>query len=314
MELFKEEIGKIFKMGNFKKSFALTWLFVGAGIILLVSCNLIADVMPAKSYFSYFFKDAGIFLMITSLLMAFAGVYRVTALKNGEVIAVRESLKSVAEKSHYILGISFGTLLIFLIVVLLEVGFSSVSHIPYAGPFIAAILTIPIFVINLLCLILTICIFAVVPPMVGEAQNIKDFLNELKIIIWKRGLNVVIYVIISLSILAVSMVIIFFIFKFSVGITKAVQWKINAAYPKIISKKFAQASFLTDLVYRITPRPDPVAAFRKYGFKLFDYLNMLKFIISLSYMIVISFIVSFPLSVYFNFSSSFFRRILKRKS
>lgn len=313
MEFFKAEMGKMFSLENFKKSFLLTWLFVAIGIFLLSISNIIATLMPKKSYFSYFFHDFGIFWMLTMILMAFTGVYRVTNFKNDNDSILRKSIKAVAVRSHYIMGISFLTLVFLLVIVLVEVGFSSVSHIPYVGPSIVAVLTVPIFLLNLLCVLVTICIFAVIPPAVGEAQNIKDILNELKYIIKSRGLNVFIYMGVSLAILSVSMLIFFYIFKFSVGVTKAVQWKINAVYPNVVIKKLTMPSFLTDLVYRISPGPEPASSFKNIGFDAFNYFDFLKLLLSISYLIIVSFIASFPLAAYFNFSSSFFRRILKMR-
>lgn len=72
-------------------------------------------------------------------------------------------------------------------------------------------------------------------------------------------------------------------------------------------------SYFTDLIYKITPQPDPADALKRYGMDLFHYLDILRYIVSISYLAVLSFIASFPLAAYFNISSAFFKSIWKAK-
>ncbi|HNR88408.1 MAG TPA: hypothetical protein PKM65_08720 [Spirochaetota bacterium] len=312
MKVLRLEIGRSFKLENFKKSFKLTWLYSGIGLLIFLVFLSFSGLVQDRSFFYYFFQNAGMFLMFTLLLMAYAGVYRITKFPEDATKVTRTSIRETAKKAHIIVGTSITTVIVFFAVVMIEVGISSISMIPYAGPLIIALFTIPIFIINFACLLLAICVFAIVPPLVGEFDSVKEIFTELRHIIRHRWLNVIIYLIISLSILFLSMVVIYFLVRYATGVTKAVQWKINAAYPKLMNA-LTLKSYFTDLIYKITPQPDPADALKRYGMDLFHYLDILRYIVSISYLAVLSFIASFPLAAYFNISSAFFKSIWKAK-
>ncbi len=301
------EIGKSFKIENFKKSFKLTWLYVGIGLFVFILFSLLTMAVPQQSFFYYFIQNIGSFLLFTALLMAYSGVYRITKYPEGSLKVTRTSIKMTAKRFHYILGFSLATIVFLILVVFIEVGISALSYIPYAGPALMGILTIPFFLVNLFCILLAICIFAVVPPLVGEAETAKDLLTELKVVIQEKWLNVIIYLIFSLSVLILSLLIIFYLLKHAIGITKALQWKISAAYPDI-ARALISESYFTDLINRITPRPEAAANLKAYS-SLFDFVSLLRYLITVSYLAVFSFIISFPLAAYFNLSSFFFKSI-----
>jgi len=300
------------KINNFKQIFKLTWLFVSLGLVLFLLFHLAAIAMPKKSFFFYFLENFGIFMMLSTLLMAYSGVYSITTSPANMEKITRTALKDTFKRTHYIFGISFLTILIFVLILFIQVGFSAISNIPYVGPAVIAILTVPIFLINFILILLGITIFSIAPPVISEASDFKSIFLEVKISVKERWLNVVIYVIVSTSILFLAIIIFYYLVQYTTGVTNAIQWKINAAYPKVV-KAFAMKSFFSDLVTRITPRPDSIAAYRKYGRDIFKYLEVLRYVISFSYIFIFSFIISLPLSVYFNRSSVFFGRVNSNK-
>ncbi|PKL37572.1 MAG: hypothetical protein CVV44_14590 [Spirochaetae bacterium HGW-Spirochaetae-1] len=311
MQINTTDTGSPLLLKNFRDSFYLTWLFVGIGLLALFLFILLAQVMPKKSYFFYFFQNVGIFLSFTSLLLAFAGVYMITTSPENAASIRKNATRATFRKSPYILGISLAMVFTIMLVLFIEVGISSVGHIPYAGPVIMTLLTVPIFAVNFFLMLTSICVFAVFPPLVSEAESLKGILLELKISIKERWLNVLVYLIISLSLLFLSLLIIYYLVRYAGGLTKSVQWKVEMAYPKVI-KFFTMESLFTDIINSITPRSDSAAALKTYGPEIFDYLSILRYLISASYLVIFSFIISFPLAVYFNISSMFFGKVKGR--
>lgn len=304
MEQIRMEIVKGFQLQNFTKSFMLTWAFLGMGILVLLLFLILAGAMPQESYLFYFLQNVGIFLLFNFVLLAFTGVYRLTGYPDGTARVTSESIRESLKKLPTLLGITFATTILLVASLFIQLGVSAVSYIPYAGPVIVILLTAPFFIINFSFLILAVCIFALSPPMVGEAQSLKNILNELRVLILKNWLNVLLYLVISLSLLFLSTMLIYFITTFAVGVTRSVQWSIGAAYPKFMMG-LSMKSFLTDIATRISPRPGVE------GMELFRFIDGAKYIIGLSYVAVFSCILSFPLAAYFNVSSAFFKKLWK---
>lgn len=294
---------------KFLPVFMITWFYIGLGSALSLIFIMLAGNFQQNSFFYFFTQNFGIFIFFTSLLAGYSGVYR--AVNSGSAtINIRASIKNSLKRSHYILAVSFMTVILFSSIVLIETGFSMISEIPYAGPAIMALLTAPIFILNIFIVVAAVCVFAVAPPIIGEAEGMKDVVSEIRILVGREWLNIVFYLLISLSLLTLGIILIVIIIRYAGGITKAVQWKIIAAYPSSM-KHLIAGSYFSDVIYKIVPSADSMSAIRQYGSDILNYFKIIKYIITLSLLLIISFAVSFPLAIYFSLSSVYFKKIWK---
>ena len=297
------KIGMDVKLKNFRQGFMLTWLFISIGIVLYILCMFLGHLTPQGGYFYFFLNNIGILLMFTAFLMSYSGVYRITTAPEGAQSLTRGAIRETMKRGLIILAISFTTVILVTLVVLLQVGVSAVSNIPYAGPFIMALLTIPLFLVNFICFIIAIFVFALSPPMVAEAKSLKDIFIEIRISIVERWANVLLYVFISLAVLAVSVYLIHYIVKYSIGVTIGLQWTLNSVYPGFM-RGLSLNSYFSDIAGKIVPT-------LQMGTEDFSgpYGQAITYIVSMSYLALFSFLISFPLTVYFNASSVFFGRV-----
>ncbi len=299
------KVGMDVRLKNYRQSFKLTWLFTCMGILVYFLFFLLSTLTPSGSYFYFFLNSTGIFLMFTTLLMAYSGVYQITTSPDNASDLTRNAIRETLKRGPVILGISFITLIIITLVVLIEVGLSVISNIPYAGPVLMALLTIPVFLVNFACLLAAVVVFALAPPLVAEARTLRDIFIEIKISIVERWINVLMFVCISLAIFIVSVYVLHYLVKIAMGITMAVQWKVHAGYPHAI-RSFTMTSYFTDLVNQIVPSISASSGYSDIG----DVFNsIIRYIIVFSYALLISFLISFPLTIYLNSSSVFFGRV-----
>lgn len=307
MKVLGLDIGQSFKFDNFKKSFKLTWLYTAIGLAVFLLFVMLSGFVPQRSFFYYFLQNLGIFLGFTVLLAAYAGVYRITTFPEGATKVTRQSIRLTAQRFHYILGLALALVVLFIVIVFLEVGITSISFIPYVGPAVTTLLTIPLFLVNFACLLLAVCLFVIAPPLVGESQSMKEVVTELKLLLRAKWINLVVYMIISLAVLFIAVQIIYYLTRFSVGITKAAQWKLQFAYPDMVNRVGMRSS-VSDIITMIAPRGEiqSSAAGMPQGF-----ISTLKFIVGFGYLAVFTFIASFPLAAYFNVSSEYFKSIWK---
>lgn len=297
------KIGLDVKLKNFQQSFMLTWLFISIGILAYVLCIILARFTPPGGYFYFFLNNIGIFLLFSTFLMAYSGAYRIVTAPDGARSLTVDAIRETMKRSPVILAISFLTVILVTLVVLFQVGISAVSNIPYVGPMIMAILTIPLFLINFVCFIIAIFVFALSPPMVAEAKTLKDIFIEIRISIIERWANVLLYVFISLAVLGVSVYLIQFIVKYSIGVTIGLQWSLGPIYPGFL-RGLSMNSYFSDIAGKIVPT-------LQMGVEDFSgpYGQAITYILGLSYLALFSFLISFPLTVYFNASSVFFGRV-----
>ncbi len=304
MKVLGLAIGQSFKFENFKKSFKLTWLYVGIAIVVFLLFVLLAGFLRPRSFFYYFLQNVGIFLAFSIVMAAYAGVYRISTFPEGALKVTRQSIWLTARKFHYLLGFALILVAVFILVVLLEIGITSISYIPYAGPAIITLLTIPLFFVNFVCLLLGICLFVIAPPLVGESQTLAEVFSELKMLLKSKWINLVIYMIISLALLLLSMQIIYYLIRYTAGITKAAQWQLQYAYPEMIHR-LGMSSMLTDVLSHVLPRAQTVSP-ANYSI---GFVKVLKHIVGFGYLVVFSFVAAFPLAAYFSISSQYFKNI-----
>ncbi len=307
MKVLGLDIGQSFKFENFKKSFKLTWLYTAIAVAVFLVFVLLSGLVPQRSFFYYFLQNVGIFLAFTALLASYAGVYRITTFPEGSTKVTRQSIRHTARRFHYMLGLALAMVVLFMIIVFIEVGITAISYIPYAGPAITTLLTIPLFLVNFACLLLAVCLFVIAPPLVAESQDMKEVIQELKLLLRSKWINLVVYMIISLAILFLSMQIIYYITRYAVGITKAAQWKLQFAYPDMVNKMGARSS-VSDIITMLAPAgamQSQAAGMPR------EFVSFLKGLVGLGYLAVFTFIAAFPLAAYFNVSSEYFKSIWK---
>lgn len=299
------KVGMDVKIKNYWPSFRLTWVFSCIGILVYFLFFILSTLFPAGSYFYFFFNSVGIFLMFTTILMAYSGVYQITTAPDDAENLSRNAISETLKRGPVIMGIAFITLIMITLIVLIEVGLSVIANIPYAGPVLMALMTIPLFLVNFACLLIAVMVFALTPPLVAEAKTLRDIVIEIRISIMERWINVLMFVCISLAIFIVSVYVLHYLVKIAIGITMAVQWKVQTGYPPAI-QSFTLTSYFTDLVKQVVPGVSLSSGYGDAG----SALNVVtRYIITLSYALLLSFLISFPLTIYLNSSSIFFGRV-----
>ncbi len=299
------KIGMDVRLKNYWQSFSLTWLFSCIGILVYFLFFILSTLLPSGSYFYFFLNSTGMFLMFTTLLMAYSGVYQITTAPDDAGNLTRNAIRETLKRGPVIMGISFVTVILMTLIVLIEVGLSVISNIPYVGPVLMALLTIPLFLVNFTCLLIAVMVFALTPPLVAEARTLRDIFVEIRISIMERWINVLMFVCISLAIFIVSVYVIHYLVKIAIGITMSVQWKVQGGYPPAI-RSFILTSYFTDLARQVIPGVSISSGFGDAGGAL---NTAIRYIITLSYAVLASFLISFPLTIYLNSSSIFFGRV-----
>jgi hypothetical protein len=286
----------------------LTWLYIIAGLMLISLMLIIADQTKKNSFMFFFVQNIGLLFLFISLLVAYSGVHRINSLSSHDIISVKELFKQTGKKSHYIIAIVLGVILIICFNTALQLTVSMISHIPYAGPIIIVLLTIPFLLLNLSCFVLSLFVIIIMPPMIAENKSLKIIINDFINLIRTKGLYILSVIILSLALFFLCLKMVYYITGYSTGITKAVQWKINITYPVLV-ENFIMESFISDIIRKIGPRPDTLETLRNYGFEILDYISVIKYSIGIFFYIAFAFIFSFPFAAYFTFLSNFYKKI-----
>src|SRR4030042_3174646 len=295
-----EELKKLFSRKRIIRDIMITYIFMIAGILLFVVMSLLATIPDRGGNFYYLLQNVGFFFLFSSCFVVYAAIHR------GNIAPGEHSLQSLivdsAKQSHIIMGVLLCPILAIFIVALVEMLFSFIGYIPYAGPAIVGLLSLPLFVINIAVITAAVLIWIVTPPMIGEGTGLKQLPRDMFDLGKKRGLIILGYTMFAFILLIVMFGPVLVIIRYSAGITRAVQWDISAAYPSIF-KPIMRSSYITDIVGKIAPRTDPIAALKQYGSSIFNYIEMLGTVLKITYGIVLTALVSFFLSLFFNIMS-----------
>ena len=313
MDNIQKEFLAGFRYKAFKKYVMICWVFLLGGMALFFLIGLMAGFFPRNGIVFRLLSQAGWLSALSSLLMGFAGVYALHAGEGDELPSFRKPFFRVIRRTHYFFGIVFIPALMMLILLSFESGVTALAYVPYAGPVVSALSSLPFFLANVFFIWVFIAIILVMPPIAVSSEGFRDLLNKTAMLLKKRWLGILIYAVISFAVLFLSLTVLYYMVRYALGITHSVQWKINAAYPQSISS-MNLGSYAVDIIKRITPRADPIAAFKTYGTRVFDFLDILRVMIGVFYTLLFSFIVSLPMAVYFRFSSIFFDRIRLRET
>lgn len=285
---------------SLRKSVLILWVFLLAGGIILGLFILLAMLAGKDSFWGSLLQNIGYLIMLIAVLMAYAGVYKTSG---GESeFKVRSIIFDTVKKAHFIAAIAAGIMVAFLVIVLAEAAVSMLGFIPYAGPFILTLLTIPYFLINFICTVVMVCVFFMAPPMVIEGKSLRDIAGETAAVIKDKWAQLLLFVMVSGFLLFLFVFIVFIISRYAGGITKAVQWNLDPLYTKTLKAAVSNSS-IADLVGKIVPA----------GPKTLPALEVLKGMMGVFYGIIYSCIFSLLLAVYFHAASLFYKYITKKQ-
>jgi hypothetical protein len=280
---------------------------LAGGMILFTLAVLLSSFVPASSVFRTIIQGIGLLLALASMVVACTAVYRINTMSS-ENESILETVRSISTKSHLILAVVFFLSAAIVGIVLLETAVSFLGMIPYAGAVLASLMSGLFYILNIVLIAGFSVVLAVMPPLSLRVRSFMELRKHIVPIIKKNWLQVLLYLLVSISCFILAVTIIYYIARYALGITVAVQWKINAAYPRAVST-IALGSFAVDIIRKITPSPDPIGAFMEYGSSIFDYVDMIKVVLTISYAFAASAVVSFPLAIYFRVSALFYKRI-----
>lgn len=307
MDIFFQELIRGFGFNVLKKSFILTWIFLVFGMLLFTIAVFISSFIYAGSVLRTIVQAMGLLLALSSVLAAFSAVYNATTASPEHETIVSLVLR-ISKKSYLIIGTVLIVSLLVYVFVFLQSALSFLGMIPYAGPVLMSILSGVLYFCNILCVLFFIAIIALLPPLVLRSASFTDLRKNLLPMLKYHWIDVLLYLLISISAFILAVTIMYYLTRYALGITAAIQWKINAAYPRNI-QNLALSSFAVDIIRKITPSPDPIGAFMDYGSRIFDYVDMIKVVVTVSYALAASVLIAFPMTIYFRIASLFYKRI-----
>ena len=286
----------------------ISLIFMFAGMIILVVFFLLSEIPAKGGDVYYFLQNVGIFFLFVSLFMTYAAIHR------GNVASGKHTFISLvmdtARQAHIAICILLGSILAILIVALVELLLSLIGYIPYLGPAVMGLLSLPLFIINFAVITAALLIWVVTPPMLAEDVDIKRMPFDFLALVKKRGLVILGYTFVTFIALVVFFSPVLMIIRYAAGITKSVQWNISPAYPQILSA-IIRPSYITDIIGKIAPRTDPIAALQQYGSSIFNYVEMLSTLLKIVYGIVMVALISIVMSMFFNVLSYCYERVKK---
>ncbi len=284
----------------------VAFAFLSAGIIVLILFYLLANIPARGGNLQYFFQNAGYFLLFLAITMIYASIHR------GNASGTGHSARSLAvysiKKGHLLGAVLLGSVLVIFVAALTQALVSFIGYIPYAGPAAVSLLTLPMFAINFAVILLAVLAWVLLPPMVGEGIEPQRAPAEFIALVKTKGLVVIGYTFGSLVASLVLFAPLLMIIRYAAGITRAAQWNIAAGYPPVF-KSILRPSYITDILSRIMPHTDPIAAFQQYGSSLFNYVELLGAVLKISYGIALVALIAFFMSLLFNFLSYCYGRI-----
>ncbi|MBN2160611.1 MAG: hypothetical protein JW807_14575 [Spirochaetes bacterium] len=301
-----EELKRYFTRDKLIRDSLVCYIFMLVGMALLLAMYLLARIPSRGGNIYHLLQNIGLFLLFTSLLLAYAAVHRGNAVLGSHTL--RSMLLATVRQAHILVGIALGSVLGIFAVALVQVIFTFFGYIPYAGPVIVALFSLPFFAVNAAVIAALVMVWVIAPPMIAEGAELRrlpaDFWNLVK----KRGL-----IILGYTMAAFVGVLIFFgpilmIVRYAVGITRGAQWNIAPAYPNFF-QHVLRPSYVTDILQKITPQANPIEALRQYGTAVFDYVNMLGIFLSFLYGILFLALAAFMIALFFNVMSFFYTKV-----
>ncbi len=303
-----EEIKKYFMKEKIKRDSLVSFIFICAGLILFALMFLLAGLAQRGGEIYHLLQNLGLFFLFASTVLVYAAIHRGNVASG--VQTVRSLTMDTAKQAPAVIGILIGSIAAVFIASMAELVLSLFGYIPYAGPVIMALLSLPLFIINFVMIAALVMIWIVLPTMIGEGVAIKKMPVDFFTLMRKRGLIIFGYTMITIVVFVILFGGVLIVIRYATGITRAVQWNIAPAYPPMF-KSIIRLSYFTEVIAGIAPRTDPIAALQQYGSSIFNYIDMLGSLLKVIYGAALAAIVAFVLSIFFNVLSFFYVRAKK---
>lgn len=301
-----EEFKKYFTIEKLVRDSLVSYVFMAGGMLLMIAMYLLSRLSPRGGNVYHLLQNTGIFLVFASMLLAYAAIHRGNAAAGSHT--VRSLLLDTARQAHVLAGIAFASILAIFAVALVQLIFTFFGYIPYAGPVIVALLSVPLFAVNAVVITAAVMVWVIAPPMIAEGTALKRMPVEFWDLVKKRGL-----VILGYTMAALVGVLIFFgpvlmIVRYAIGITRGVQWNIAPAYPQLF-QNIIKPSYVTDILGKIAPNTNPLEVLRQYGTAVFDYVKLLGIFLAFLYGIMLLALAAFVIALFFNLMSYFYTKV-----
>lgn len=303
-----DDVKSAFNREKFTRDFLVMMINLVCGIILFIGFMLLGKIPGRGTQLFFLLQNLGYFFLLSSIFIGYAAVHRGNVFH--EEKSVKPLIRGTAQKSPVILGILLGSLLAVFIIALVELIPVFLGYIPFAGPVIVALLSVPFFIINFLIILTVVLIWIIAPPMVAEGTPLKKLPLDFFTLVRRRGLIILAYAAIIIVVTGILFMPLLMAVRYSAGITRAVEWNIAPAYPQIF-KSIMRPSYITDIITKIAPHTDPIAALQEYGSNIFNYIEMLGNLLKVLYGIMMAAIVSFMGALFFNLLSLAYLRVKK---
>lgn len=284
----------------------VAFIYLLAGTVVLIVFYILSGIFSRGSGLHYFMQNAGYFFLFLAIALMYAAIHRGNAGEGSHT--VRSLSLHAAGKTHLIGAGLLGAILVLFIAALAQALFSAIGLIPYAGPAIVSLMTLPMFLVNFAALLLIILAWVLVPPLVSEGIDARRILPEFAALVKRRGFVVIAYTFASLVAAVAVFAPLLMVVRYAAGITRAAQWNIAAAYPPAF-RSIIRPSYVTDVLAALTPKTDPLAALQKYGSSLFNYVELLGIVLKIAYGIALIAMAAFILSLFFNLLSFCYTRV-----
>ena len=302
-----DDFKKVFTREKLAKDFLVTLVCLACGILLFVAMLFLANVWGPGADLFFLFQNLGYFFLVSGIFLAYAAVHRGNV--HGDK-SIKPMLLETAKKSHIIVGALLASLLVIFIAALVELVPVLLGYIPYAGPALVALLSVPIFIVNFAVMFGVVLIWIILPPMVVEGTPLKKMPLDFFTLVRRRGIFIIIYAtVIALAVGIIFMPVLMAI-RYSAGITRTVEWNIAPAYPAIF-KSIMRPSYITDVITKIVPKTDPIAALQQYGSEIFNYIEMLGSFLKVLWGIMMAAIVAFIGAIFANLMSIAYTEVKK---
>ncbi len=303
-----EDIKKYITQEKMKRDTLVSFVILIGGLLLFTAMFLLARLAQAGGDLYHLFQNLGLFFLFASIALIYAAIHRSNTAAGDHT--VRSLLRDAAKLAPVMAGILLGSIVALFIAALVELIPTLFGYIPYAGPVIVALLSLPVFLVNFALIAAMVMIWIVTPAMVAEGVALKKMPIDFYTLMKRRGLVIFGSAMIALAATLIVFGGVLMIIRYATGITRAVQWNIAPAYPGVF-RSIIRPSYITDVITRIAPTTDPIATLQQYGTSIFNYIEMLGTLLKVIYGTALAAIASFVLGLFFNVMSFIYSRSKK---
>lgn len=313
---FNKETKWMIYFKNFGLSLFISWFFIFIGLIVIVSLLSLGLLLKNSHTLSSVNFICILFIATLSMLLAYSGVHRVNISIN-DVLSRREIIYVMYKKIPYIFIYLLAVVLLFFVNYFIQNFFSKFVIIPFIGPYLLTLFSIPFFLLNFIVLIFAALSFIFVPLLVGEGEQPLDSLKKFINLFKQKSFYLILFAILSIILLVLCSFVVIIISLLAVTSTKFGQWNVNIGYPSIVNK-YALSWGLPNILQWIIPKTntyeiiDLISTYGKDA--ILQYRNILQYIIMGSYLLISSVVIAIPIVIYSTVASNFYKYLKKISS